>query len=106
MALRFTQSKDGVPRATIVTRHRLGRTEMISALCCWLVKDGDGFELYADELEFPELTATQVEEHVRDQYAYRPEQIDYWGDDDAGRGDEIEDWATETVDRLWPGLTE
>lgn len=38
--MKFTDSRDGVQRATIFVAHRLGKEEMLEAICCHISRYG------------------------------------------------------------------
>lgn len=38
--MKFTNSRDGVQRAKILVAHRLGKEEMLEAICCYISRNG------------------------------------------------------------------
>lgn len=93
--MRFSKSRDGVVRATLRVEHRMTREDLIDALSAEVA----AFHV-VEELP-KKIGEAKAMEMVKNSLTYRS---DYhgWDSDDLSDADEIREWATNQVDRLWP----
>lgn len=97
--MKFTNSKDGKPRATISVRHRVGRAELVLAAA---------FDLYSvtDLIDTSGYTRKQVEDVLRKRLYNKGEEFVVFEED----ADEEPEWirarnaAEELIARLYPEL--
>jgi hypothetical protein len=98
--MRFTLSRDGRRRADMRVTVRVGRTELVAALC---------FAVSQRDMERDAIrTRTGVWETTRSIYlTHGTEPPYFWGDElTADEQDETEAWAEALVDDLFPELRE
>lgn len=109
--MKFTMSKDGEKRTTLLIPYRIGRGEMIDLVAYGLSHDGAiGLDLQEGKIgvdELDELTKVRVERIIRDTLkSTGHETSGYWGDDCTEEArDALEEWVTEEIDRLFPELS-
>ena len=96
--MRFTNSRDGVHRGNLRVEYRLGRDDLINALCADYSSTSD-LELLPDHMSRDDIIRS-----VKVQY-YRKgtESVDYWSDDvDEDDEERLREWAAERVDYAFP----
>lgn len=92
--MRFSNSKDGVQRTTLRVEHRLSRMNLIDAISAEIA----AFHVVEDLPK--KMGEAKLMEMVKSTLEFRP---DYEGwDSDCADADEIREWVTTQVDRVWP----
>lgn len=95
MTRRATRSRDGRFRFTLRVDHRIGREDLVDVLAYAKTRD-----------ETPEsLTRESLVTLTRETYRHSAESAAWWRDDADEDADEIEQWAEDVVDDLFPELS-
>jgi hypothetical protein len=102
VTLKFTQSRDGRPRATLTIKTRVGLDDIVSAICYELART----ECIEDVSEVPRITKAYVERTVKEVlHRVGHESYGYWQDGvDRDFAEELEDTVQKAVLKLYPEL--
>lgn len=91
--MRFSKSNDGVLRTNIRIEHRMGRDDLIDAIAAEIAS----FHVVDDLPE--KMGEAKLMEMVKNTLTYRPSYQEW--DADYSQADEVREWVTRQVDRVW-----